>query len=226
MVLFVTKIILIRHAEAYGNNKRVFQGHTDGDISQNGERQLEKLSERCRSYQFDAVYSSPLRRALKTAMAANRYHGLPIVTYEGLMEINAGHWEGHYFDDLPTLFPKEYELWENDPGSFAVEDGETMKEVYNRIWNTVGKIVKSHPEQTVCVVSHGCTIRNLLCRAYGKPLSELGTIEWCDNTAVSIIDFDKDMQSKVLLANDASHLDRKLSTLANQDWWKKKNYFK
>lgn len=32
----MTRIILIRHCEAEGNIKRVFQGHTDADISENG----------------------------------------------------------------------------------------------------------------------------------------------------------------------------------------------
>ena len=30
----MTRIILIRHCEAEGNIKRVFQGHTDADISE------------------------------------------------------------------------------------------------------------------------------------------------------------------------------------------------
>ena len=60
---------------------------------------------------------------------------------------------------------------------------------------------------------------NFLCRAYGKELRELGTVGWCDNTAISIIDFDESLKPQVVIANDASHLDEGLSTISKQDWW-------
>jgi broad specificity phosphatase PhoE len=217
----LTRIYLIRHAEAQGNIERIFQGHSNGDVSENGIKQLERLSERCKSLNFDAVYSSPLQRAYKTAEAANIYHNLPITTLESLMEINGGHWEGKLFNDLPTLFPDEHEIWENEPWLFKAYEGESMQEVYERIWGAVQGIVLSHPNKSVCVVSHGCAIRNFLCRAYGKELCELATIDWCDNTAISIIDFDENLNAQVVISNDASHLDDELSTISKQDWWKK-----
>lgn len=219
----MTRIYLIRHCEAMGNCRRVFQGHTDADVSENGLRQLEKLSERCRGWHFDAVYSSPLKRAYKTAQAANLYHNLPITTLNGLMEINGGHWEGVPFAELPELFPDENRLWELEPWRFCAVNGESMQEVYDRMWNTVTGIVKLHPNQAICVVSHGCAIRNFLCRAYGRPLTEILCVPWCDNTAVSVIDFDDALNPRVLLANDASHLSDELSTIKKQDWWKKQS---
>lgn len=218
----MTKILLVRHAEAFGNEQRVFQGHLNGDISENGRRQLERLAERFRDIPFDAIYSSPLQRAYKTAEAVNLYHQLPIATRDDLMEINAGHWEGHKFADLPTLFPEENRLWVENPGSFCVIGGESMRHVYDRMWRAVTEIVHDHPNETVSVVSHGCAIRNLLCRAKGLPLERLSEIDWCDNTAVSVIEFDEAMHSNVLVMNDASHLGEELSTLMKQDWWRKK----
>jgi broad specificity phosphatase PhoE len=215
----VTRVYLIRHAEAHGNIGRVFQGHSDGDVSENGIKQLQRLSERCRSLNFDAIYSSPLQRAYKTAQAANLHHGLPIITLDSLKEINGGHWEGKLFKELPVLFPDEHDIWENEPWNFNVQGGESMQEVFERIWGAVQGIVISHPNQSVCVVSHGCAIRNFLCRAYAKELCELNTIDWCDNTAISIIDFDENLKAQVVLANDASHLDKETSTINKQEWW-------
>lgn len=216
----MTRIYLIRHAEAEGNIKRIFQGHTDADISENGENQLEKLSERCRNLSFSAIYSSPLKRTLKTAQAANRYHGLEIIKDAGLIEINGGHWEGVMWEKLPALYPEENFVWENAPWDFSPEGGETMREVYDRIWTAVTGIVRKHRNETVCIVSHGCAIRNFLCRAYGKPVEALNDIPWCDNTAVSIIDFDDLLRPTVVIANDASHLSDELSTIQKQSWWK------
>lgn len=217
----MTRIYLIRHCEAEGNIKRIFQGHTDSDISENGAMQLERLAERCRDYKFDAVYSSPLIRAFKTAQAADRHHGLPIIKDDGLMEIYGGHWEGVRFDMLPVIYPEEFKNWEQAPWKFRTADGEPMTHVYDRIWNTITGIVKQNAGKTVCVVSHGCAIRNFLCRAMGLPIEKLGSVEWCDNTAVSVIDFDESLGTNIVLANDSSHLDDSLSTIKKQDWWKK-----
>ena len=56
----MTTIYLVRHCEAMGNINRIFQGHTDEEISENGRMQLERLAERFRGIHLDAVYSSPL----------------------------------------------------------------------------------------------------------------------------------------------------------------------
>ena len=90
----MTRIILVRHCEAHGNTISVFQGHTDSDISGNGAAQLELLALRCRNMPIDAIYSSPLKRAFRTAEAINQYHHLPIQIEPRLIEINGGDWEG------------------------------------------------------------------------------------------------------------------------------------
>ena len=216
----MTRIYLIRHAEAEGNIKRTFQGHKNGDVSENGERQLLLLRERCRDLHFDVVCSSPLKRTYKTAQAANYYHNKPIATLVGLMEINGGCWEGCHWDELPALYPEQNELWIHEPWNFKTEGGESMREVYDRIWETVTGIVRQNEGKSVCVVSHGCAIRNFLCRALSRELEKINSVPWCDNTAISIIDFDEKLNPKIVLLNDASHLDRETSTLANQDWWK------
>lgn len=82
------KLIIVRHCEAMGNHHRVFQGSTDCDITENGARQLDALAERMLEFPFQAAYSSPLQRALKTAQAANRHYGLEIKLDARLAEIH------------------------------------------------------------------------------------------------------------------------------------------
>ncbi len=90
----VTKLYLIRHCEALGNINDTFQGSIDEDITDKGQRQLDKLAERCKNIPFDVIYSSPLIRAVKTAQAADRYHGLEIIVDPAFSEINGGEFEG------------------------------------------------------------------------------------------------------------------------------------
>lgn len=216
----MTRIYLVRHAEAEGNKKRVFQGSFDADISENGHRQLERLKERFKDIKIDTVYSSPLKRALNTARAANFYHNLPITTLDGLAEINGGHWEGVKWDDIPVLFPEENDAWVNEPWNFAPEGGESMRSVYDRIWKTILDIVKENKGRKVLVTSHGCAIRNFFCRAKGLPLENLREIDWFENTSISTVDFDEDLIPHIVSFNDASHLDEETSTITKQNWWK------
>lgn len=65
----MTEIYIVRHAEAEGNTNRMFQGSVDTNISENGEKQLERLMKRALDFDVDKIYSSPLKRAQKTAEA-------------------------------------------------------------------------------------------------------------------------------------------------------------
>lgn len=216
-----TKVIVIRHCEARGNIDRIFNGHYDGDITENGERQLVQLARRMQTISFDALYSSPLQRAKKTAAAANSGKNLPVQLEDGLMEIHGGVWEGKPWKEFPSLFPEDSEAWNLHPWDFAPEGGESMRHVYARIWDTVTMLAKKNQGKTICCVSHGCAIRNLVCHAKGWPIERLNDVQWCENTALNVLAFDDAWQASLLLENDASHLTQELSTLAKQVWWRK-----
>ena len=63
----MTKIYLIRHAEAEGNLYRRIQGHWDGSITPLGLQQIDALAQRFRREHIDALYCSDLSRARATA---------------------------------------------------------------------------------------------------------------------------------------------------------------
>ena len=98
-----------------------------------------------------------------------------------------------------------------------------MRQVYDRVWDALLSIVQENPEKTVCVTSHGCAIRNMLCHAKRWPLERLNDVDWCDNTAMSVIDFDQKEIPSLILENDASHLTPDVSVFAKQTWWKREN---
>ncbi len=142
-----------------GNIRRIFQGHIDEGISGNGRRQLERLTERFRDVPLDAIYSSPLQRAMYTAEAVDGAHGLPIVQDRRLMEIHGGVWESP--ENVAVALPGTklqmgtVRLWDFHP-----RKGEAMREVYSRMAEALTEIAAAHPDETVAVASHGCAIRN------------------------------------------------------------------
>lgn len=217
----MTKLYLIRHAQSQGNILSYFSGKTDSDLSQTGMLQLEQLKERFKHIDYDSIYSSPLKRAYKTAQAVNYYHGLPIVTNDGLIEIDGGHWEEKHWDDIAKLYPDENETWEKKPWLFAPLLGENMRHVYSRIWDTIISIIEKNKGKTVVITSHGCAIRNFACHAMGFGIEKLNEVEWFENTSVSTFEFDDNMSITKTLLNDSSHLKGEAEELSKKTWWHK-----
>ena len=203
----MTDLYIIRHCEAIGNRERTFQGTSDCDITDLGEKQLEYLAERFKNIKPDAVYSSPLKRAFLTAQAANKYHGLQVIKVEDLIEIDGGEIEGVSWVDFPITRPEIEYAWSFEPHNFHPNGGESMRNVYVRSWRAVKEIVAENEGKTVFLASHGCTIRNIICNALGRPVEQLNTVDWADNTGVFHLRFEnKDKLPEVLLFNDSSHL--------------------
>jgi alpha-ribazole phosphatase len=73
-----------------------------------------------------------------------------------------------------------------------------------RAYGAVLEVVKNHPGESVAVVSHGGTIRTLLCAVLDLDLNKLWQIKQ-DNTAVNILEF-YDTKALVSLVNDTHHL--------------------
>lgn len=214
----MTKIYLVRHAEAMGNVEEFFQGRTDCEVSEKGKKQLELLAERFKDILIEAIYSSPLKRTIETAEAVNKYHSLPIIRDEALIEINGGVWEGKPWADLPVLYPLEYDLWQNKMQDFYIAEGEKMTEVFARMKAAVNKIAAENDGRTIAVVSHGCALRNFLCYAMGKPISALKDVGWSDNTAVSLVEYGESGFPKIIFKNSNDHLTGELSTLSGSKW--------
>lgn len=68
--------LIVRHAESRHNDGTVET--PDSDLSDLGRRQADRLADRLATVPIRAVYSSPYRRAIATALPAARKLGLPV----------------------------------------------------------------------------------------------------------------------------------------------------
>lgn len=217
----MVRIYLVRHGEAMGNVEEFFQGRIDTEISEKGKMQLEALSERFKDIRLEALYSSPLKRAVTTAEAVNKYHDLPIIINKDIIEINGGKWEGEKWSDIPKLYPAEHEKWNNAIQTFQAPEGESTQQVYDRMKAAMRFIAAENEGKTIAVVSHGMAIKAYLTYAQGKEWKDYEEQGWADNSAVSLIEYDENLVPKILMMNDSSHLSAELSTLAVSKWCKK-----
>ena len=207
------KIYLVRHCEAEGNKTNSFQGSTDCDITELGEKQLSFLSERFKDIHIDKVISSPLKRAVKTAEAAVKGKNLTILKEPLFTEIRGGLIEGRSFEEIFKIFPDFEDLWDNHPDKFSAPNGESMQDVYNRMAKGLEKIVSDSKNEgkTILISSHGAAIRCLICYIMYKSIRHLAKTPWSVNTAVSLITYNNSSFDFEYL-NDASHLPKEFES--------------
>lgn len=224
----MVKLYLIRHAESIGNVEEFFQGSLDVKISPKGFKQLEELKTRFKDIQLDKIYSSPLERAIKTARYVNFYQHLDIIRVPEIAEINAGDFQGKKWSDLPVLFPEEYHNWKENPEEFKSPNGESMKDVSKRMIKAMNSIISENAGKdkniNIAVVSHGCAIKtyqSYLIKSSGNSDINMSELDWADNTSVSEIIFDENLNPEIIFLNDSSHLSAENSTLKFSEWCKK-----
>ena len=75
-------------------------GRSQLPLGADGIQQIKKLAPLIASLELDAIYTSPLRRAVQSAKVVAQGTKLPICKSEGLNEIAYGEWAGRYFEDL------------------------------------------------------------------------------------------------------------------------------
>lgn len=212
----MTRVYVIRHCEAQGNVKRIFQGRTDCDVSETGEKQLEFLKNRFKGVELDAVYSSPLIRAYKTAQSVAADKELTVIKENGLAEVDGGVIDGRPFAEVFAEHSALAELWDEHPEDFAPENGEPMRVAYERIWKAVLGIAEQNKGKTVAAASHGGVIRCLACRLLYGDITRLKDTGWADNTAVTLIEFDDAMNARIIYKYDSSHLPPELIPKRNR----------
>ncbi len=202
----MTKVILVRHCQAQGNLVRFFQGNIDTDITDNGKRQIAQVAQLLCAEPIEVLYSSPKKRAIKTAEGINIYHELPIHTDDDIVEIHAGDWEGVLLTDIEKKYPEQMDNWRNHPEKFHAPNGESMAEVYSRVKKALLRIVSDNPDKTICIVSHGCAIKNMMCFAHGWKVDHIRDVPLGTNTSVNIVTFDENLKPTIILENYTEHL--------------------
>ena len=167
---------------------------------------MDFITKRFENIYLDKVYSSPLIRTQKTAKAIIGTKELTPIIHKGLIEIDGGFMEGKPFLETCLANPQIKYTWFEEPHNFKADGGEHMKDAYERIWNAIVDIVKDSPNQTVACATHGAVIRCLMSRLIFGDIIKLKDVPISANTAVSLIEFDENLNHKVIFNNDATHL--------------------
>ena len=218
----MTKIYIIRHAEAEGNLYRRIQGHYDSLVTGMGQKQIDALKTRFEAEHIDAVYSSDLIRTAQTATAILEPKNLPLTKMKSLREVNLGIWEDLCWGQVERDHPQQLLYFYSSPEQWAIEGAEEFHALQDRLVSSVLDIAAANDGKTVAVFTHGCAIRALLSYIKNIPPHEISTIQHCDNTAVSLLEVDGSTMT-IKYMNDNSHLPDELSAFRKDTWWKQQN---
>lgn len=151
----ITSISLIRHGVTDWNYAGRVQGRSDIPLAPEGEHQARAVAERLAGELWDAIYSSPLKRAYQTALVIARRTGHhQVVTDARLKERNMGEAEGMPDIDLPALWPGV--AWDDLPGM------EPVAALAARAHDALAEIALRHPRGRVICVAHGSLINAFL----------------------------------------------------------------
>lgn len=201
----MTKIYLIRHAEAEGNLYRLAHGHYNSALTPRGYRQLAYLRRRFRDIHIDAVYGSDLLRTQTTASAIYADKNLPFHPMPLLREVNLGWWDPLSWGEVARRDRAMYDHYNQRPHLFYVEGGETFPQVQERMIEGLKQIARENPGASVVATSHAAAIRATLGLIKNIPLDEIGSTTYSGNTGVTLLEVTGD-EIRVVFERDSSHL--------------------
>ena len=157
---------MVRHGETEWNVTNIFRGRIDIELNQTGIKQAELLAEYLSDTKVDAIYSSPLKRALQTAEAIAHYHRLSVEIAPALLDFNFGRWQGLSRQEVKDKYKALYTEWLENPHQVQIPDGEKLDDVRKRALGVVESIIAEH-EGTAVLVSHRVVNKVLICALLG-----------------------------------------------------------
>ncbi|MBB5235488.1 histidine phosphatase family protein [Deinococcus budaensis] len=213
-----TEFWVVRHGESTWNADGRYQGQTDVPLSHIGILQAAALAERLTGAHFDAVYTSDLARASRTADAvAERLAGQPSVQPEpGLREIDVGELGGLVVADIEARHPGYLRDLRADPWGTRRPGGESMEDLFARCGAAFDRLRARHAGGRVLVFTHGGVVRV----AVGLALGGVPNHAWArlsvTNTSITRVLLGE--ESGTLLGfNDDAHLENLIEALGADD---------
>jgi broad specificity phosphatase PhoE len=138
-------LTLVRHGEPVRGEP------DDPGLSAEGADQARRAAEFLSVERYDALYVSPLRRALQTAEPIAAALGLHSVVEEGLAEFDRGMPYTHFEDLVDARDPRVEAFFRGDLSGWGA-DAEAFK---STVGTTIDAIARRHDGERVVLVSHG-----------------------------------------------------------------------
>lgn len=199
----MTILLLIRHATNDFVKQGRLAGRTPGvHINAEGQREADDLARRTAHLPIEAIYSSPLERAIDTANSVARCHNLPVNIVQGLLEGDAGEWTGRKISEINTT--DTWKAIQTKPVGVKLPGGESIDEVQTRMIAATEEIRKKHPDGIVAIVSHADPLKSVVAHYLNWDLQNFQRIA-INPASVTVLSVD-DKGAALLRSNDTGAL--------------------
>lgn len=200
-----TQIWLVRHGETEWNVAGRFQGCKDIPLTDEGFNQARSLKSRF-TKSFDAIYTSPLTRALQTAEVICEDDNMEPIIEDEIREVDFGKWEGLTIKQIAENYPNEFKEWRTDTINGNLLGGDlSIKCASTRAKNAILNIAENNPGKKILIVAHGGIIKAGLIGLFDWNMTMYHKII-LGNTSVSQISFDANLNARLVTLNDTNHL--------------------
>lgn len=204
----MTRIYLLRHGATTANREVPYrlQGRgSDLPLDEIGRMQAHAASRAMEHIELQAIYSSPLLRAIQTAEILAGPRSLTVLIAPELVEGDVGRWEGLTWEQAALRDPAEHRRFLDDPGTTPYPDGESFLDVQGRATPAIGRIAARHIGAAIAIVGHNILNRAYLAPLLGLPIARAREIRQ-SNGGVNVIEVGS-TGSVVHTLNAALHLD-------------------
>jgi len=167
-----TWVTLIRHGETEWNVAMRLQGIQDSNLTSKGLRQAELVARELCNRKFDAMISSDLGRAIKTAEIIASRTNLTVIRDQTLRERNFGIMEGFTREEISEKYPDVLSGYMKRKVSYKIESGESLAELYNRVMEGLNRIISVHEGKRILIITHGGVLDCIIRMVFNYPLSD------------------------------------------------------
>jgi len=186
------------------NVEKIYRGRTDVNLDEVGIKQAELLGKQLSNWELEAIYSSPLRRAIDTANTIARYQKISVHTAEGLIDFDYGEWQSLPEQEVKRLYPTLHDEWHINPHKVRMPGGESLEDVKRRAIEVVNDILSEY-QGSIVLVSHRVVNKVLICSLMGLDNSYFWNIRQ-DVGGITIFNY-VDGRFVLTRHNDTSHMD-------------------
>jgi broad specificity phosphatase PhoE len=160
-------LVLVRHGATDWNEQGRLLGRAEIGLNVRGRAQATALASSLVGRRFDAVLSSPQRRARETAAPIAAAHGVEVVSTPELAEVWVGHWQGKTYAELAEHPDAVRYAADGTHECAAIEDAASVQ---RRIVALLERLRGGGSGSHLCLVSHGDPLRLLLTHCLGAEL--------------------------------------------------------
>ena len=161
-----TQLWILRHGRSTLNDAQMFQGcEAESELTADGIHSAQAAGERLKGEGIDAIYTSPLKRAMQTAelvkqTLGDRAGGVLLEQDAALREMELPGWEGLTYAAVREQFAEKYGQFRENPANFFLLDATRgqvwpVLEMEQRVHRFLSAVLRKEADKRILLVTHG-----------------------------------------------------------------------